>query len=112
MNDRPSDSRPEQPRSEPEILAPGENPRAGRPGEQTGVFIFFDRHGSEQRVQFVKPGRFAVFFTLLVVGLIAVAALIFALGFVLVAVPLLAAMIGALVLVFYLRNAIRRFWQR
>ncbi len=103
---------PEQPRSEPEILAPGEEPRAGARGRRgaADVFVFVDRHGREQRVTFKKPGPLAVFLALFVIGLVAAAVVIFSLGFLLIAVPLVALFVGALIGWFYLRGFLRRLW--
>jgi hypothetical protein len=114
MSDNPRDpNRPEQPRSEPEIILPGEGAGREHPrhyGEQPDAFIFVDRFGRRQRIQFKAPSPFAVFLTLFVIALIATAILVFALGFVLIALPVLAVLVGALVLWFYLRGVFRRLW--
>ncbi len=102
---RHDDSRPERPRYEPEIIPP--------PDERTegGVFVFVDRYGNTRRVTFRPPGPFAVMIALALFGVAAAAGLLMLLGFVLVWIPAVIALIAALALVGYIRRFSWR-WRR
>lgn len=115
--DRPS---PEQPRHEPEIIPPGRgdprwkgglrqpphDQRAG--GAEDAVFITVDEHGRTQYRTFTLPGPFTIGIVLTLLGLIGAAILMLALGFVLFLIPVVAIVVGALLL----SGRLRQWWSR
>lgn len=112
MTQHPTD-RPETPRSEPEILPPGteprgraENPFGGHARGET-VFVTVDREGRTRYATFKPPGPFSIALGVVVIGLIAAAILFVALGFVLFWVPVIAIVIAGLAFSGYLRGAWR-----
>jgi len=95
------DSRPERPRYEPEIIPPAAERESG------SVFIFVDRHGHTRT--FRPPGPLAIMFALALFGVALAAGLFMLLGFVLVWIPAVIALIAGLALA----GSIRRFfWRR
>jgi hypothetical protein len=102
---RHDDSRPERPRYEPEVIPPLHE-RA-----DSGVFVFVDRHGNTRRVTFRPPGPVAVMIALALFGVAAAAGLIMLLGFVLVWIPAIIALIAVLALASYVRRFSWR-WRR
>jgi hypothetical protein len=99
------DTRPERPRYEPEIIPPLRERTDG------GVFVFVDRYGNTRRVTFRPPGPLAVIIALALFGVAAAAGLLMLLGFVLVWIPAIAALIAVLALVGYFRRFSWR-WRR
>ena len=97
-------SRPERPRSEPEIIPPP------RPGAQARphVWIAVDEHGGARRVYVARPGPFAILLALLVFGLILAAVVLVLLGVVLFWIPVAILVVAALLL----SGAIRHNWRR
>ncbi len=96
-------SRPERPRYEPEIIPPAAERTDG------GVFVFVDRYGNTRRFTFRPPGPLAVVIALVLFGIAAAAGLLMLLGFVLVWIPAVIALILGLALAGYVR---RFFWRR
>ncbi|MEZ5785097.1 MAG: hypothetical protein R3D62_01120 [Xanthobacteraceae bacterium] len=113
MDDRYSDRKPEQPRSEPEIIPPGRDDvswtdavRGG--GQRSDFFIAFDEDGRTRYTTFKPPGPFTIWLALIVIGLVGAAVLMLALGFVLFLIPVVGIAIAALVL----SGQIRAWWRR
>jgi hypothetical protein len=93
----------DKPRSEPEIIPPG-----GRsPREDSQIFIALD-DGRGGRVYVARPGPFTIILVLMIVGLIAAVILVALLGFVLIWIPIVIAVIAAA----FLSASIRHYWQR
>lgn len=111
-SDRPSGSpwdRPQQPRSEPEIIPPdrsGERWRSQAGGPH--VWISFDRTGGGRRIHMARPGPLGVVVALLLTGLIFAAVVLVLLGVVLFWIPALIFIVVGLVLSGYLRRTWRR----
>jgi hypothetical protein len=70
-NRDPSDSGASRPRSEPEIIPPGQSGRRGR-----GIWVSVSDGGGPRRVFVAQPGPFTILLALAVLGLIAVVMLI------------------------------------
>ncbi len=92
------DPRPERPRYEPEIIPPADERTDG------GVFVFIDRHGQTRRVTFRPPGPLTLILILAVFGLAVAAGLVMLLGFVLVWIPAVIALIAGVALAGYVRR--------
>jgi hypothetical protein len=95
---------PEQPRSEPEIIPPGEREDFA-PSSRVWIRINGERGG--YRAYIARPGPFSIILALLVIGLVAAVVLVFLLGVVLIWIPVAIVLIAAAVL----SGSIRRFWQ-
>jgi Flp pilus assembly protein TadB len=95
-----------QPRSEPEILPPGPPRRrgAGDPGPRTA----YDRRGFE-RVYVFRPRPLTALLAVLAVGGVALALVVILLGAVLVALPVVGAIVAIGLLTALLRGARRQF---
>ena len=92
------DSRPERPRYEPEIIPPADERPDG------GVFVFVDRYGNTRRLSFRTPGPVGVMIALALFGVALAAGLVMLLGFVLVWIPAVIALIAGLAFVGYVRR--------
>jgi hypothetical protein len=121
MPDDPRSDRPppEQPRHEPEIIPPGrEDPRwtgdmrrpdSARVGPaDAAIFVTVDEHGRTQYRTFTPPGPFTIGIVLTVLGLVGAAILMLALGFVLFLIPVVAIIVGGLLL----SGRLRQWWNR
>lgn len=127
MSDYPTDrSKPEKPRSEPEIIPPGQGDaspwshdagwpdaaRAANHGDSTSpgtaVFISVDEQGRTRYHTFTPPGPFTIGVVLALLGLIGAAILLLAFGLVLFLIPVVAIAVVAL----FLSSRIRTWWQR
>jgi len=97
MSDTP---KPERPRSEPEIIPPGEQPTPRRPA---GVFVRFDEQGVH-RVFIARPGLPSILLALLIIGFVAALVFLVLAGIVLFWIPML--IIGLLAA--FLSGAFRR----
>jgi hypothetical protein len=102
MTDRDHrDTGPERPRSEPEIIPPGQR-------GPSQVFVSIDEDGRTQRIYLAQPGPFTILLGLAVFGLIAVVALVLLLSVALIWIPvaivLVAAFVGSVM--------IRRWWHK
>jgi hypothetical protein len=94
--------RPEQPRSEPEIIPP---PRRGE--EEPRVWVSVDEHGA-QRIYIARPSAFSIILALVLAGVVLVAVVLVLLGLVLFWIPV-AIVVVALVL---LSGTVRYYWRR
>jgi hypothetical protein len=112
MTDRkPNDSEPERPRSEPEIIPPGQQDRR----DASRVFISIDENGGPRRVYMAQPGPLTIVLALMVVGLIGVVALIVLLSVALVWIPVVILLVAAFVASMTFRQWLHRFrswWAR
>ncbi len=90
---------PERPRSEPEIIPPGAQPR-GFGGEN---------FSGSYRIYVAQPGPLTLFFALLLAGLIAAGLFLFVVGAVLFWIPLIVLAIGGLIAFVYARVYWLRF---
>jgi hypothetical protein len=127
MSDYPTDrSKPEKPRSEPEIIPPGhcdaspwshdpgwpDAARAANHGDSTSpgsaVFISVDEQGRTRYHTFTPPGPFTIGVVLALLGLIGAAIVLLAFGLVLFLIPVVAVTVVALAL----SGRIRTWWRR
>lgn len=90
---KPNGSEPERPRSEPEIIPPGQRDRR----DPSRVFISIDENGGKRRVYMAQPGPLTIFLALMVLGLIGVVALIVLLSVALIWIPVVLALVAAFV---------------
>lgn len=90
---------PQNPRSEPEIIPPGQTG-----GRARGVWVTVNDQAGEHRVYVAQPGPFTIILVLAIIGLIAAVALIVLLSLALIWIPLVMALILAFVASMY--------WQR
>src|SRR4051812_21464471 len=91
-----SDSAPEQPRSEPEIIPPDAMQAHLRTRERAWVFV--DRAGRTRRINVAASGPFSIILALLIAGFVAAVVLLLLLGMIVVWVPIIVALIVAVVL--------------
>jgi len=102
MDEGPRDE-PQRPRAEPEIIPPDQAYRratGGRPG-----FVAF---GTERRFTIATPGPLAFVMAGLALGAAAVVGLVVLLGAVLVSIPVIGAIVGAILLSHLVRTHARR----
>lgn len=92
------DSRPERPRYEPEIIPPASERTEG------SFFVLVDRYGNTRRFAFRPPGPLTVIIALALFGVAAAAGLLMLLGFVLVWIPAVIALIVGIALAGYVRR--------
>jgi chromate transport protein ChrA len=97
---------PERPRSEPEIIPPGQEARV-RHGPD-GIYIRVDEFDDVRRIHVARPGLPSIILALVIVGIIAAVIFFLLAGVLLVVIPLvLAVIVFALVSV-----ALRQNWRR
>ena len=112
MTDRnPRNSGPDRPRSEPEIIPPGQRDRR----DPSHVFISIDENGGTRRVYIAQPGPFTIILALAIIGLIGVVVLIVLLSVALIWIPVVIALVAAFVASVTFRHWLRRFriwWDR
>ena len=94
--------RPKEPRSEPEIIPPGQAAR-GRPRMR----VVFDPHNTE-RVYVGKSPPLSILLVVLVTGLLSAVMLVFLLGAFLMALPLVVLVVTAAIVVGILRIYFQR----
>ena len=95
---------PERPRSEPEIIPPGQ-----AHGRESGpVWISYGRDDGTQRIFVARPGPFSIIIALVIVGLVLAAVVLILAGLVLFWIPVVVLVIAAFVLAGYLRY----YWAR
>ena len=100
----PDDRRPpERPRSEPEIIPPD---RGG--GPKPDVFVWVADGEGVRRATLTLPGPLTIFLVLALIALVAGVVLIVVLGAVLLWIPVVILMFGALLLA----AAVRQYWER
>jgi hypothetical protein len=103
VNERSTDQ-PEQPRSEPEIIPPGQPmPRRAAGRDPFGPRVAFDAQGF-QRVRVFRLGPLTALIAVLALGGAALAAVVFLLGAVLVALPVVATVVAIAFLTALLRG--------
>lgn len=100
----PRDPDPDRPRSEPEIISPGQ--RSGR--DPSHVFISIDENGGARRIYLAQPGPFTLILALAVLGLIGLAVLIVLLSVALIWIPIVIALVAA----FVASATFRHWWLR
>jgi hypothetical protein len=93
--------RPEKPRVEPEIIPPGAEPRSGWYSAETMSGVY--------RIYVARPGPFAMIAAMIIAALIGFGIFLLVVGTVIVWVPIIAAVIGGLMLYGYLRGSWRRW---
>jgi hypothetical protein len=98
----PSDH-PEQPRSEPEIIPPGQSGRRS----DGYVWTSIERDGA-QRIYVARPGPFSIIFALVIAGLVVAAVMLLLAGLVLFWIPVVVFVIAAFLLAGYSRY----YWSR
>ena len=112
MTDRkPDGSEPDRPRSEPEIIPPGQRDRR----DPSHVFISIDEDGSPRRIYMAQPGPLTIILALAVLGLIGVVALIVLLSVALIWIPVVIALVAIFVASMTFRHWLHRFrswWAR
>jgi hypothetical protein len=107
----PNDSEPDRPRSEPEIIPPGQRDRR----DPSHVFISIDEDGGPRRVYMAQPGPLTIALVLAVMGLIGVVALIVLLSVALIWIPVVLALLAVFVASMTFRHWLHRFrtwWAR
>jgi hypothetical protein len=72
------------------------------------IFVTVDEHGRTQYRTFTPPGPFTIGIVLTVLGLVGAAILMLALGFVLFLIPVVAIIVGGLLL----SGRLRQWWNR
>ena len=109
MSNDERSSRPERPRSEPEIIPPD---RGGRRDGRGHVWTTTDEHGGTHRIYVAQPGPFAIIAALIIAGLVFAGIVLLLLGLVLFWIPVIILVVAALLLVGYIRTHWRRlrYW--
>jgi hypothetical protein len=102
MNERPTEE-PQRPRVEPEIIPPGRAYRRA-PGGEPGFAGF----GAQRHFAIAMPGPLAFVMAGLALGAAAVAVLVLVLGAVLISLPVIGAIVAALLLSHLIRTHVRR----
>jgi hypothetical protein len=104
------DREPERPRSEPEIIPPGQDGRAGRGPERGpgGIWMRVEETDGRQRIYVGRPSIPALILGLMIVGFVAALAFLAMAGLLLVWMPILVVGIALALL----SNKIRRQWRR
>jgi hypothetical protein len=97
----------ETPRAEPEIIPPGA-PDPRRERVEADLWMSFADASGRRRVYSAKPGPLAIALTLLALGLVTAAALVFFLGLFLLWLPVAGVLVGAAVITALLRGPSRR----
>lgn len=101
----PTNRGPERPRSEPEIIAPGQDsPRS----EVSGIWISVDERDGVRRVYVKRSGMFTVILGLLAIVAVALAAFLVVLSFALIWLPIALFIVAA----FLLSGTVRYYWYR
>ena len=102
-NDIDPRDRVEKPRYEPEIIPP---PRAGAE-RRSHIWMSIDENGTH-RFYLARPGPFTIFATLVLAGLVVAAIVLVLLGAMLIWIPAVILIVGALLL----SGTIRSYWRR
>jgi hypothetical protein len=97
---------PEQPRSEPEIIPPGQNPRGRAAADR--LWMHLNSGSGFQRVYVARPGLPSIILTVLILGLILAIIFLVLAGIVFLWIPIL---IGGIVLAMA-SGALRYRWRR
>jgi TM2 domain-containing membrane protein YozV len=104
MSDDRFSHRPEQPRSEPEIIPPEHDQRRG----DGPVWVSVDQFGGTHRIYVGRPRPFTILAVLFLAGLILAAIVLLLAGLVLFWIPVAVLIVAALILAGY----VRRYWAR
>jgi hypothetical protein len=99
MSDRPPHD-PARPRSEPEIIPPGQ----ARDEDQSRIWISVDGNDGPRRIYLAQPSPFAIIVGLAVLGLIAALMLILLLSVAVIWIPVVIVLVAAFVLSVYWRR--------
>jgi hypothetical protein len=99
-NRDPNDSGASRPRSEPEIIPPGQSGQRDR----GGIWVSVDDNGGPRRVFVARPGPFTIILALAVLGLIGMVMLILLLSVAVIWIPVVIVLIGAFVASMYWRR--------
>lgn len=103
-NRDPSDPSASRPRSEPEIIPPGQSGRRDR----GGIWVSVDENSGTRRIYMARPGPFTIILALAVLALIALVMLIVLLSVAVIWIPVVIVLIGAFVASIYWRRF--RLW--
>lgn len=103
-NRDPNDPGPSRPRSEPEIIPPGQSGRNGR----GGIWVSVDENGETRRIYMARPGPFTIILALAVLALVALVMMILLLSVAVIWIPFVIFLIAAFVLSMYWRRF--RLW--
>ena len=103
-NRDPNDPGASRPRSEPEIIPPGQSGR----NDRGGIWVSVDENGDTRRVYMARPGPFTIILALAVLALIALVMLILLLSVAVIWIPVVIALIAAFMLSIYWRRF--RLW--
>jgi hypothetical protein len=98
-NRDPNDPNASRPRSEPEIIPPGQSGRNDR-----GIWVSVDDNNGPRRVFVARPGPFTIILALAILGLIAVVMLILLLSVAVIWIPVVIVLIAAFMLSIYWRR--------
>jgi hypothetical protein len=98
-NRDPNDPGASRPRSEPEIIPPGQSGRNDR-----GIWVTVDENGGPRRVYMARPGPFTIILALAVLALIALVMLIVLLSVAVIWIPVVIVLIAAFMLSIYWRR--------
>jgi hypothetical protein len=105
MTNRDSnDSGASRPRSEPEIIPPGQSGRRDR----GGIFVSIDENGETRRIYMARPGPFTIVLALAILALIGIVMLIVLLSVAVIWIPVVIVLIAAFMLSIYWRRF--RLW--
>lgn len=99
-NRDPNDPGTSRPRSEPEIIPPGQSGRRGR----GGIWVSVDENGGTRRIYMAQPGPFTIMLALAILGLIAMVMLILLLSVAVIWIPVVIVLIAAFMLSIYWRR--------
>ena len=98
-NRDPNDPGASRPRSEPEIIPPGQSGRNAR-----GIWVSVDDNGGPRRVFIARPGPFTIILALAVLALIALVMLILLLSVAVIWIPVVIVLIAGFVASMYWRR--------
>lgn len=99
-NRDPNDPGASRPRSEPEIIPPGQSGRRDR----GGIWVSVDENGGTRRVYMARPGPLTILLALAILALIAMVMLILLLSVAVIWIPVVIVLIAAFVLSMYWRR--------
>jgi hypothetical protein len=99
-NRDPNDPGASRPRSEPEIIPPGQPGR----NDRGGIWVSVDENGDTRRIYMARPGPFTIILALAVLALIALVMLILLLSVAVIWIPVVIALIAAFMLSIYWRR--------
>ena len=95
----PNDPNASRPRTEPEIIPPGQSGR-----DRGGIWVSVDDNDGPRRIYMARPGPFTIMLALAVLGLIGVIMLILLLSVAVIWIPFVIVLIAAFMLSLYWRR--------